>query len=79
MKTPMQLVTGLPKKLIWDREMFDLRKLTAFNVTLHRQSKKLSEGVKTLSEIINSAVVESWPIRKASRLGRKATVGVSHS
>ena len=49
---------GLPAKLVWDREMFDLPILPAFPVTLHAQPEALSDGVERLREIIRQSTSE---------------------
>jgi DNA-binding transcriptional LysR family regulator len=49
---------GLPAKLVWDREMFDLPTLPAFPVTLHAQPDARSDGVERLREIIRQSTSE---------------------
>ena len=49
---------GLPAKLVWDREMFDLPALPAFPVTLHAQPDARSDGVERLREIIRQSTSE---------------------
>ena len=49
---------GLPAKLVWDREMFDLPTLPAFPVTLHTQPDARSDGVERLREIIRQSTSE---------------------
>lgn len=47
---------GLPAKLVWDKDMFDLPKLPAFPVTLHTQLNEMSDGVERLRAIIRESV-----------------------
>lgn len=61
---------GLPARLWWDKEMFDLPELTAFPVTLHAQSNAMSEGVERLRAITRSAVAEALRPRKERRANR---------
>jgi DNA-binding transcriptional LysR family regulator len=55
---------GLPAKLVWDREMFDLPTLPAFPVTLHAQPEALSDGVQRLREIIRQTTSEVLHTKK---------------
>ena len=55
---------GLPAKLVWDREMFDLPTLPAFPVTLHAQPEALSDGVERLREIIRQSTSEVLHTKK---------------
>ena len=55
---------GLPAKLVWDKEMFDLPELPAFPVTLHAQSNAMSEGVERLRAIIRNAVADTLSAKK---------------
>jgi DNA-binding transcriptional LysR family regulator len=50
---------GLPSRLAWDKDMFDLPELSAFPVTLHARSNAKSEGVNRLRAITRQAVVEA--------------------
>jgi DNA-binding transcriptional LysR family regulator len=55
---------GLPAKLVWDREMFDLPTLPAFPVTLHAQPEARSDGVQRLREIIRQSTSEVLQTKK---------------
>jgi DNA-binding transcriptional LysR family regulator len=55
---------GLPAKLVWDREMFDLPILPAFPVTLHAQPGARSDGVERLREIIRQSTSEVLQTKK---------------
>jgi DNA-binding transcriptional LysR family regulator len=55
---------GLPEKLVWDREMFDLPTLPAFPVTLHAQPDALSDGVERLRAIIRQTTSEVLHTKK---------------
>src|SRR5580698_4191714 len=55
---------GLPARLVWDREMFDLPTLPAFPVTLHAQPEALSDGVQRLREIIRQTTSEVLHTKK---------------
>jgi DNA-binding transcriptional LysR family regulator len=50
---------GLPGKLFWDKEMFDLPTLPAFPVTLHAKSANLSEAVERLRAITRDTVASA--------------------
>ncbi|NYF81000.1 LysR substrate-binding domain-containing protein [Granulicella arctica] len=52
---------GLPAKLVWDKAMFDLPKLSSFPVTLHTQQKVMSAGVERLYAIVSEAVSRQLP------------------
>jgi len=64
---------GLPAKLVWDREMFDLPTLPAFPVTLHAQPDARSDGVERLREIIRQTTSEVLHTKKDQdkRRGRR--------
>jgi DNA-binding transcriptional LysR family regulator len=49
---------GLPAKLIWDKDMFDLPALPVFPVTLHARLGTLSDGVERLRAIIRETTIE---------------------
>ena len=49
---------GLPAKLVWEQDRFDLPALSAFPVTLHAQPGALSDGVERLRAIIRQATME---------------------
>lgn len=55
---------GLPAKLVWDREMFDLPMLPAFPVTLHAQPDARSDAVERLREIIRQSTIEALQRKK---------------
>jgi DNA-binding transcriptional LysR family regulator len=55
---------GLPAKLVWGKEMFNLPSLGSFPVTLHRHSKKMNQAIERLSVIISDAVSAALPARK---------------
>jgi DNA-binding transcriptional LysR family regulator len=55
---------GLPAKLVWDREMFDLPTLPAFPVTLHAQPEARSDAVERLREIIRQSTSEVLQTKK---------------
>jgi DNA-binding transcriptional LysR family regulator len=55
---------GLPAKLVWDREMFDLPTLPTFPVTLHAQPDALSDAVERLREIIRVSTSEVLQTKK---------------
>jgi DNA-binding transcriptional LysR family regulator len=55
---------GLPAKLVWDREMFDLPTLPAFPVTLHAQPDARSDAVERLREIIRQSTSEVLQTKK---------------
>jgi DNA-binding transcriptional LysR family regulator len=61
---------GLPAKLAWDKEMFDLPRLGAFPVTLHAQSNAMSEGVERLRAIIRAAVAETLRAKKERKINK---------
>jgi DNA-binding transcriptional LysR family regulator len=50
---------GLPRKLTWNKEMFDLPALPAFPVTLHAQAGTLSVAVERLRAITRDTVVSA--------------------
>ena len=55
---------GLPAKLVWGKEMFNLPSLGSFPVTLHQHSKKANQAVERLNAIISDAVSAALPVKK---------------
>lgn len=68
---------GLPGKLLWGKEMFDLPALSAFPVTLHAQSGTLSVGVERLRSITRDTVASALRA-KAERPTRRLPARLAH-
>jgi DNA-binding transcriptional LysR family regulator len=64
---------GLPGKLTWGKEIFDLPALPAFPVTLHTQAGILSVGVERLRAITRDTVASALRAKAARRAVRLPT------
>ena len=60
---------GLPQNLIGSKALFDLPKVGAFSVTLHRKSERNPAAVERLDEIVREVVMGILP-RSPSQSGR---------
>ena len=69
---------GVPGKLSWDKQMFELPALPAFPITLHAKPGALSEGVERLRAITRDAISSALRARR-ERTTRHSPSSLAHA